>query len=539
MVRKMQAHAPFGSVVAAQQRQIDRLEALVERQGAIIQRLEQAVDRGRDLDDATVDQSQDPDWNIPRGEVASSGRPVDRRHLISGAAHAAAGAAVGIVLLGDAEPAGAVGAGEFQGNPAVLGRSMPSDGGTGVSGCTGPYTANPGRSGVFGYDSTQSGGASYGVQGLTEHAASSSAGVYGRATAASAQVYGVVGRTDTTYPAAGVLGTASAATGATNGVEGTSSSSSGTGVRGTTTNGSSNTVGVRGFAAGAGVGVWGANESSGIGVRGSSIQGFGMYGSSNGFPGVYGTSEVSYGVWGHSTSSAGVMGESVSGLGAGGYSKSGVGLGGGSEGSGLGAVGLFAKSEKGVGATVASSRAQLLLDTDTFAPPTPPLNAGLDRHKGELTFDGNGDLWLCVVGGTPGTWRKLAGPKSGGSFHPLAAPVRVYDSRSGTQPSVGTKTPLAAGVARTVDLRANGSGVPAGATAVTVNLLIVGATAGNGNATVWADGAPVPAGNSLVWGGTSGRASTLAITAVDAAGRCQVRSSVKTDVVVDVVGYYQ
>ena len=58
-----------------------------------------------------------------------------------------------------------------------------------------------------------------------------------------------------------------------------------------------------------------------------------------------------------------------------------------------------------------------------------PAPARIDAHvAGELVCDSSGDLWFCVAGGTPGTWRKVAGGASAGAFHPIT-PARVYDSR--------------------------------------------------------------------------------------------------------------
>lgn len=72
-----------------------------------------------------------------------------------------------------------------------------------------------------------------------------------------------------------------------------------------------------------------------------------------------------------------------------------------------------------------------------------------------------------------------------------------------------------------------------------VNLLIVGASAGDANFTLWRNGVAKPSSNTMVWGGSVGRFSTLAVTAVDSAGKAQVCSSTTTDVVIDVVGYYR
>lgn len=68
---------------------------------------------------------------------------------------------------------------------------------------------------------------------------------------------------------------------------------------------------------------------------------------------------------------------------------------------------------------------------------------------------------------------------------------------------------------------------------------MVNTAAGNGNFTIWANGATRPKANNMVWGGTLGRYSSLAVTAVDGAAQCQVQSSHRTDFVLDVVGYYR
>ena len=181
----------------------------------------------------------------------------------------------------------------------------------------------------------------------------------------------------------------------------------------------------------------------------------------------------------------------------------------------------------------------LLLDEEPSSVRTAPTGDPFAHLKGELVETTAGDLWLCVVGGTPGTWRKLGGPATAGAFHVLPSPVRVYDSRAGTAPSTGPKTRLGGATNRTVDLKGNNSAVPAGATAAMVNVLLVDASSGNGNFTIWANGVARPSGNTLVWGGSTGRFSTLAVTGLDAQGQCQLNASLLTNVVVDVVGYYR
>ncbi len=154
---------------------------------------------------------------------------------------------------------------------------------------------------------------------------------------------------------------------------------------------------------------------------------------------------------------------------------------------------------------------------------------------GELVEDSNGDLWLCVGAGNPGTWRKLAGPATAGSLHLLAAPVRVYDSRPGEPPAVDPKTPLATNTARTIDAKANSSGVPAGAVGVMVTLTVTGST-GAGFLSAWPAG-PWPNTSSLNFAA----GQTIATTTVSGCGPSatfQVLANQPTNVLVDVIGYY-
>lgn len=203
-------------------------------------------------------------------------------------------------------------------------------------------------------------------------------------------------------------------------------------------------------------------------------------------------------------------------------------------------IGLRSVEQYNLGwpAVLVGGRAQLKLLTSGVR--NAPTDDVFEHEAGSLVRDSSGILWCCVASGQPGTWRRLTGPTSAGAFHVLPAPVRVYDSRPGTSPATGPKTKLPAGnVARTIDLAGNASGVPAGAVAVAVNLLVVNAAAGSANLTVWAAGTARPSANTMVWGGTSGRASTFAVTAVDPTVHCQVSASVATDIAVDVVGYYR
>ena len=137
-------------------------------------------------------------------------------------------------------------------------------------------------------------------------------------------------------------------------------------------------------------------------------------------------------------------------------------------------AGLFAVSDTGP-AVYAMSRSGPAIRL-VAAGNVPPTSGTWD--SGDLQLSGSGELWFCVSGGTPGSWRLLASNGSAGAYVPIT-PVRVYDSRN-AQPSAGQ--PLLAGTDRVIsvkDARNLTTGaveslniVPAGTKAITVNLTV-------------------------------------------------------------------
>lgn len=200
------------------------------------------------------------------------------------------------------------------------------------------------------------------------------------------------------------------------------------------------------------------------------------------------------------------------------------------------ATGDFSNGSDGLAVLATSDGPQLRLRSDTD---TNPYTDPEFSSEGMVRASRNGELWFCVNYGTPGTWRKLSGRTTAGVLHVLPTPARIYDSRAGTTPDQGPKTPLSGNAARTLDLKVNGSGVPAGATAALLTVLLVNAANADGNMTVWAAGAARPQANTLVWGGSAGRFTTSATSALDAQARIQVAASASTNLVIDVVGYYR
>ncbi len=559
----------------------ERLAELESTVRALHAELVEMRDRVREIETENQHLRADPSGTRSRPAGATvaedEARPVGlaRRRLLVGGATAGAAAVAGVVAAG--QPAAAA-----NGDLMYVGHAHAASLATAViySGTGTGFVAEANSPGA----------------GLHGHQSGSGAGTSGESTGAGPGVQGkgatgpgVFGQSTTT----GVVGQANAT-----GVQGQSAN---TGVRGESTaggngvHGRSANVGVLGQSTGGGNGVWG--DSSGVGVYGRSTggngrgvhgqspatgvvgqstgggsgvhglsSGTGVYGESTGDGiGVAGQGTTSAGVAGYSTSAQGVYGESDGdgvlgngrtsssvgvygqsvGVGVVGHSTGGaIGVSGSATGSGIGVrassvngFALTAECGDGTGLAVVAKTNLRLAPVSGRTAPTGDASAHV---RGDVVIDASGVVWLCVANGTPGTWRTLSGPASSGQFHVLRAPARVYDSRPGTSPStIGPKTKFATNQTRTFDLKANNSGVPAGATAALVTLLLVNASTTAGNMTIWANGVTKPQANTLVWGGTAGRFTATAVTALDNQARVQVNASRTTDLVIDVVGYYR
>jgi hypothetical protein len=132
------------------------------------------------------------------------------------------------------------------------------------------------------------------------------------------------------------------------------------------------------------------------------------------------------------------------------------------------------------------------------------------HNQGEIYADSNTALWVCVAGGTPGHWVKLAAPQygfGGGALDLLPVPIRLLDTRAGatvgnTRPGApvayqGTINVPAAGVAYA------GQTIPAGAVAVYGLLTAAlgpGVNCGDGSSAIaYAAGATRPAAVSVIF----------------------------------------
>lgn len=263
-----------------------------------------------------------------------------------------------------------------------------------------------------------------------------------------------------------------------------------------------------------------------IGVAGWSTvpSGFGMLG--------VGTGSDSIGVSGGGTG-IGVVGncDSTDGYGVMGTAGMGTGV------MGTGAVGVRGASGTGYGVVAEGAKAPLrFANTATVEPPA---GDGTPHQQGEMVLDKNGELWFCVGGGNPSTWRRLAGPATSGGLTLLPSPKRVYDSRVGYAPTSVVKGMILPGQTRTIDCRVDTAGaVPVDATGVVINLTAaetqgIGLLACHAGGTTWANTSSLNyrAGGDFANSVTVavGAGATLNIT-------CQGSAS---HVVVDLAGFYR
>lgn len=282
-------------------------------------------------------------------------------------------------------------------------------------------------------------------------------------------------------------------------------------------------------------GVYGfSGASTGRGVVGAapSTDGIGVFGT--GPTGVRGDSIAGDGVRGQSTSGDGVCGETTSGRGI----------------IGTGRIGVQGDGSRYSFVASSANTAALLLTAVPFGAgtgrPAPPSRTDL-HQLGEIDVDVNGDLWFCIADGTPGTWRKLSGTSTAGSFHALT-PGRVYDSRVATP---GPVARLAAGASRMVSVagrRDLASGavvqtnfVPVGATAITANITVAD-TLDAGFLTANPGGNTVVSAATINWSGTGQILNNGVTLTLNATRELTViaggDSTAATHFIIDVTGYY-
>ena len=193
-------------------------------------------------------------------------------------------------------------------------------------------------------------------------------------------------------------------------------------------------------------------------------------------------------------------------------------------------------------AVTSPNGAHLLLLAGSVAGPTP------GKHvAGEVYVDSDGTLWFTVPAETPDEVRfvKLAGTPTAGSYHAIA-PQRAYDSRQPNYTERGLMEPNSTRVISVADGHsADGTvtiadAIPAGATAVLINLTAANMTSPN-FLSVAAGDTDSTETSLLNWGPGDIQIANSITSPVDAERQIKVfcgNQTGSTDVIIDVFGFY-
>ena len=205
----------------------------------------------------------------------------------------------------------------------------------------------------------------------------------------------------------------------------------------------------------------------------------------------------------------------------------------------------------GIGVEIVGGLRGVVTGTSTFIPLAlrpvagstavgPPAFAAL---AGDVFVDSTDAIFICVVSGSPGTWRQISSPTSAGALTPIT-PTRVYDSRrgSGGGPLAGGQTrvvSVANGIDVTTGAVTTPNLVPAGATAIQYNLTIVN-TVATGYLQVSPGDAVAITSSSINWTASGQIAANGLVVKLDTSRQVKAfASGGSTDFIIDVLGYYR
>ncbi len=242
----------------------------------------------------------------------------------------------------------------------------------------------------------------------------------------------------------------------------------------------------------AGVGGIAADGAGAAGVAGNAgANGTGVYGVAKG-------SAACWGVWGFTDAGVGVQGVSQTG------------------------IDLVANG---------SGRIASNIQLDVGAPTTGTYLAGEQIH------DAGGNLFICIAGGTPGTWLKVAAAAAGrgGMVNLLSAPIRLLDTRL----SIGKLPAGSVNVLQVTGVDVGGISVPKGATGVVGNVTVVQPN-GGGDLRLYPAGAPLPGTSSINF--ASGQVVANGVTVgLNTSGQISIKvdmpANTSTHVIFDASGY--
>lgn len=267
-----------------------------------------------------------------------------------------------------------------------------------------------------------------------------------------------------------------------------------------------------------GAGLWGGTDV-GVGTRGEATTGMGVYGTATGANGVGvkgNTASTGYGVFGNATTSGtGVYGFSSTGYGGVFWSSSGVDL----YAYGTGRIRQWPSGFVGA-----------------------PTSGTYSKH--EMVRDNNGDMFICVSSGTPGTWKKVASGAPGfdatsGSINFLSAPIRLLDTRPSQPAASGGAGPYAALSQTNLQVAGvtyNAITIPTGAIGVVGNVTVTN-TAGGGFLTLFPQGSPRPLSSSLNYGTGQTINNSTTVGLSPTTGQLTIYTQAQTDIIFDAVGF--
>ncbi|NUT33702.1 MAG: hypothetical protein HOV79_11570 [Hamadaea sp.] len=150
---------------------------------------------------------------------------------------------------------------------------------------------------------------------------------------------------------------------------------------------------------------------------------------------------------------------------------------------------------------------------------------------GEVHVDSLGKQYVCVKGGTPGTWVRPG-------LNPLT-PFRICDTRAGTLTSYSNGVKLGAGGILTIPVVGVKNLIPYGASAIVGNVTVTQPTAYSYLTVYPADVATRPTASTLNFAPNQAIANQVTTRLSAADGALKIFNSVgSTHVILDITGYY-
>jgi hypothetical protein len=219
--------------------------------------------------------------------------------------------------------------------------------------------------------------------------------------------------------------------------------------------------------------------------------------------------------------------------------------------TGLDAQGPIAITATGskFGLIAKGNQAPLVLTAGFAGAPTGP------HSFGEVGLDTSGNIWVCVLAGTPGDWRRLRTAVTGydrklptsigssGLIHLMAKPFRLFDSRPGAAAPLTSGSKIAPGSPQLIQVvgtapLGGGPFVPSTSVGALITITVT-QTELSGYLKAYPSGsATVPDTSVLNWTATNQTIATTTIVNQNVYGNITIDAyNHPTHVIVDVIGF--